>query len=137
MISADERRLQETYRREDRSLLQYAREASLYTPVADRPLRDAMLRIAGEESAALESFGETLDRRRVPLPYLGSFPMQFTDLNFVAIRYFVPKLIAEQKQDLAKLEADVPALADAPARAAVQDLVEIHKRHLKELESLA
>jgi hypothetical protein len=136
MSPTDEQCLQETYRREYRSLLQYCREASPYTSVTDRSVRDAMLRIANEESAALEAFGELLERRRVPLPCLGSYPMNFTDLNFVSVRYFIPRLIVEQKQDLAKLEAEVPVLADGPARAAVQDLAAIHRRHLKELEGL-
>jgi hypothetical protein len=115
--------------------LQYVREASPYAG-ADRPLLDAVMRVAGEESAALAAFGDFLSSIRVPLPYLGSFPVAFTDLNFVAIRSLVPKLVAEQKQDLAKLEADAAALSDPAARTAVERLVEVHRRHLKELEAL-
>lgn len=137
MNPADERRLQETYRREYRSLLQYAREASPYAAGPDRLIRDAVLRIAAEESAALESFGAALEAERITLPYLGSFPVGFTDLNFVAIRYLLPKVVAEERGDLAKLETACGETADARGQAALERLVEVHRRHLKELESLA
>jgi hypothetical protein len=136
MTPADERRLQETYRREYRSLLQYVREASPYANAADRPLRDAVLRIATDEGDALTRFGDVLEDSRITLPYLGSFPVAFTDLNFVTIRHLLPKLVAEQKQDIAWLESQVPACEDVTARAAIQRLVDLHKTHSKELESL-
>jgi hypothetical protein len=136
MNPADAHRLQEIYRREYRSLLQYAREASPYVARSDRPVLDAVKRITTEETTVLEAFGEFLEEQRVTHPYLGSFPMQYTDLNFVAIRYLVPKLVADQRIDLAKLEADRTATADAPAQAAIERLVEVHRRHLKELESI-
>ena len=132
MSPIEAQRLQEVYRREYRSLLQYIREASPYAAGPDRLLRDAVLRIAKEEATALESFGAVLETLRVSLPYLGSFPVAFTDLNFVTIRHLIPKLIAEQKRDIAKLEAEVPF-----AQAAIRTLIEVHTRHLKELESLS
>ena len=131
MSPLDAQRLQEVYRREYRSLLQYIREASPYAAGPDRLLRDAVLRIAKEEATALESFGEVLESLRVSLPYLGSFPVAFTDLNFVTIRHLIPKLIAEQKRDIAKLEAEA-----VESGGTVQRLIEVHRRHLKELEAL-
>jgi len=136
MTPANVLRLQHVYRREYRSLLQYVREASPYAALADRPVRDGVMRIAKEEATAIEAFGEWLEEHRLSLPYLGSFPVGFTDLNFVGIRHLLPKLIAEQKRDLQVLEADVSSFADVVARAAVQRLVDVHQRHLKELESL-
>lgn len=136
MSPADAERLQEVFRREYRSLLQYVREASPYAAGADRKLLDEVRRVAAEESDALAGFGDFLASHHVPAPYLGSFPMAFTDLNFVAIRFLLPKLVAEQRQDLAKLEADAAALTDPAARSAVQRLVELHRRHLTELEAL-
>jgi hypothetical protein len=136
MSPIDEQRLQAIFRREYRSLLQYVREAAPFASGPDRLPRDAVLRIATEEAAALEAFGEVLDGLRIPLPYLGSFPVVFTDLNFVTIRHLLPKLIVEQKNDLVKLEADVPLVLNAIAYAAVLRLIDLHRRHLQELESL-
>ena len=136
MNSPDSQRLQEVYRREFRSLLQYARGSAPYATGADRTILDSVMRIATEEATDLEAFGELLDKNRITLPYLGSYPMGFTDLNFVTIRHLLPKLIAEQKRDLAKLEAEIPEYTDVIARAAMQRLAELHRRHLKELEAL-
>jgi hypothetical protein len=136
MNRADAHRLQETFRSEYRSLLQYIRGAAPYAAGPDRAIRDSVMRIAQEEGEALDSFGELLEDNRVTLPYLGSFPVEFTDLNFVTIRHLLPKLVAEQKRDLANLEAEVPLYTDGIARAADLRLVELHKRHLNELEAL-
>lgn len=134
--ASDARRLQDAYRHEYRTLLQYSREAAPYASVADRPLRDGILRIAKEEAAELDAFGERLEMHRVALPPLGSFPVAFTDLNFTTVRHFLPKLIGEQKRDIARLQSDAALCDDLVARAAIQRLMEVHQRHLKELESL-
>jgi hypothetical protein len=137
MTPADERRLQELCRREYRSLLQYARGAALYANGDDRKLLNEVMRIAAEEGDALDRFGEFLSSSRVALPYLGSFPVAFTDLNFVRVRYLLPRLIAEQKQDLAKVEADRTAIVDAAAIAELDRLIDLHRQHLKVMEEAA
>ena len=136
MTPADIRLLQEAYRREYRSLLQYSRDAACYTPLDDRPIRDGIARIANEEAAEIDAFGERMDAHRVSLPHLGSFPVGYTDLNFVTVRHLLPKLVSEQNGDIGKLDADAAACTDVVARAAIQRLVDVHKRHLKELGRL-
>ena len=134
MGPADTGRLQDVFRRESRSLLQYARESAPYATGADRKILAEVQRIAEEESTALGGFAEFLNTQRVPIPYLGSFPMVFTDLNFVAIRFLVPKLVTAQRLDLASLESGVESLTDPLGQGAVRTLVDLHRRHLKELE---
>jgi len=136
MTPADIGLLQEAYRRERRSLLQYVREAAPYATAADRPLRDRILQLSDDESKHLDAFAERLDAHRVPLPHLGSFNVAFTDLNFVTVRHLLPKLIAELKSDLTKLEVDAAACSDVVAKAAIEGLAGVHRQHLKELESL-
>jgi hypothetical protein len=136
MSPADAARLQAAYRRESRSMLQYAREAALYAG-PDQKLLDTVMRIAIEERDAIDGFAAVLDSRRVPLPFPGSYPVAFTDLNFVAVRSLLPRLIAEQRADLAALEADAASLANGEAKAAVGSLAELHRRHLTEMESHA
>jgi rubrerythrin len=136
MTPAEIRLLQDAYRRECRSLLQYVREAAPYTSVADRPVRDRILHLAADESKHLDALAERLEVHRIPLPNLGSFPAAFTDLNFVTVRHLLPKLVAEQKADVARLEADAAACTDVVAKAAIEALVGVHRGHLKELESL-
>ena len=135
MDSAEMKRLQDILRRESRSLLQYVRESAPYAIGPDRKLLAEVQRIAEEESIALDQFADFLTQNRVPLPYMGSFPMGFTDFNYVAIRYLLPKLVSEQRQDLAALEASASALNEATGRTAMSTLIELHRRHLKELEA--
>jgi len=136
MTPADAARLREVYRRESRSLLRYVRGASPYTSLADRGVRDALFRVADESAAALDALGDYLERVRVDLPPLGSYPVAFTDLNFVAVRSLLPRVAAEQRLDLTALEADAAATTDPAARAAVGALADLHRRHSKELDAL-
>ncbi len=136
MTPAEQRLLQELYRREFRALLQYSRDAAPYSSLADRPVRDGILRIALEEAAELDAFGEWMETLRVPRPYLGSYPVEYTDFNFITVRHLLPKLIVEQKRDVLLLETDAAACNDPLARSAILKLVDLHQRHLKELESL-
>ena len=136
MSPADAQRVQDVFRRESRSLVQYVRGAALYAAGTDRKLLDGVNRVADEGAAAIGALGEFLDRSRVTPPPLGSFPAVFTDLNFVAVRFLLPRLVAEQRRDLAALEADRAATANPAAAAEVGKLVELHRRHLAELEAL-
>lgn len=137
MSPVEQRRLQELFRRESRSLLQYSLGASPYAAGDDRKVRDDVKRIAEEDVEALARLSEFLAESRITPPYLGSFPVAFTDLNFVHIRHLLTKLVEEQSRDLAALEADRAAMTDSAAQAEIDRLIELHRRHLKELESLA
>jgi hypothetical protein len=129
MSPADAARLQDVYRREALSLLQYARAAAPHAAGADRKLRDTLFRAADETAAALDELAAVLDTRRIPIPPPGSFPFVFTDLNCVAVRYLLPKVAADRATAAAALEADVAALSDPAARAAAQPLLDLARRH--------
>ena len=137
MSPADEQRVREAYRRECRSLLQYAGQAELYAGGADRKLLDAVRRAAAEDAAALAAFADALTAWRVTPPHLGSFPMGFTALNFVAVRSLLPKLAADRRRAAADLTADAAAVADPAARAALQALADPAGRHAAEFLSLS
>lgn len=136
MSPADKERLRELYRRESRSLLQYVLGASPYAAGTDRKLLDEVTRIGNEESDTIRELHDFLASHRVTPPHLGAFPVAFMDLNFVSIRFLLPKLITEQRRDLTALEADHAETTDPAGRELVQRLVELHRRHLKELEGL-
>jgi hypothetical protein len=132
---AAQARIQELFRRENRSFLQYIRNASPWASQADKPLVDKLYRLADEELAALEALAEWMDSKNIALPYLGAFPTRFTSFNFVDIRKLLKPLIAEQRMELANLEADAKAL-DGDARKQVDALVELNRKHLVEMEAL-
>jgi hypothetical protein len=135
-VSGDDRRLAEVLRREERSLLQYVRAAEPWTPPAERKQLAEVRRMADAEAAALDRLAAFLQGRRVPLPNPAAFPTAFTSLNYVALRTLLPRLVAEQSQDVAELEADHQALSEA-GRCPVAELLGLKRAHLEELRKLA
>ena len=133
--TAAETRLQTIFRRENRSLLQYVRQAA---PWADQPDRDRLKRVYELADAELDALGELatfLDAHHVPLPNLGAFPTEFTDHNFIALRKLLPLLIDDHRSGVNQLQNDCAALT-GPPRAVVDRLLEAKRKHVAELESL-
>lgn len=125
MSPADAARLQDVYRRESRSLLAYARGAAPHAAGDDRKLRDDLFRAADDTAAALDGLAAFLDANRVPVPMPATFPVVFTDLNCVAVRYLLPKVAADRAAAAAALDADLAVLTDPAARAALQPLLDL------------
>jgi tRNA isopentenyl-2-thiomethyl-A-37 hydroxylase MiaE len=130
-------RLRELFRRENRSFLQYVSQASPWVAFGDQSLVDKIRQLAAEEIEALEAFAGWMDRRGISLPYLGAFPTTFTNYNFVAVRKLMKPLAAEQRKELADLEADAAALTELDAKTTVEKLVELNRKHLHDFEQMA
>ena len=138
MIAApDAARLETIIRREGRSLLQYQSEAFPRPTWSDDPTPGKLRELAREERDAVGSLVRFLARRRHTVPYLGAFPMAFTTMNFVSLDFVLPRLAEDGRRAVADLERDRAALTDAEARAEVDKLLELKRRHLKALEALA
>ncbi len=131
-----QKRLQELFRRERRSFLQYVSEATPWAGNGDLPLVEKVRQLAAEELESLEALAEWMDSRRVALPYLGAYPTTFTNYNFVAIRKLMKPLVTEQTKELAHLEADVQALTDPEAKDMVGKLVELNRKHLRDFAQM-
>ncbi len=129
-------RIQELFRRENRSFLQYVRQASPWTGPNDKPKLEKLNQLADEELAALESLAQWMEANKIPLPYLGAFSTHFAAFNFVDVRKLVKPLAAEQRKELAHLEADAKAL-DGDAKKQIESLVELNRKHLAEMEGLS
>jgi hypothetical protein len=129
--------LQEVLRREGRSELMYVAEAYPWAAARGHAARDALQALIREEADALTALGRWMTRRRVALPYLGAFPTAFTTLNFLALDYLLPRLRDLQREAVARLERDAQAVTDPEARAQLESLLALKRRHLVALESLA
>jgi hypothetical protein len=126
----------EILRRESRSFLQYVRESFPWASGKDAPIRVEVQRIADSEAAALGKFGRLMQKKHFALPALGAFPNSFTDSNFVAVSYLIPKLVDDQRPLLNELERDLVTIMDPDLRNAVEALRELKHRNLSELERL-
>src|SRR5690242_19805271 len=108
--------LQGLMRREGRSLLQYVREAFPWTNAEEGDALARLRTIIEEEDRSLAALGRFLTRNHRTLPYLGSFPMDFTTLNFVSLDHLLPQLVDSQRRAIADLERDLNNLGDPEAR---------------------
>lgn len=133
--SAAQARIQELFRQENRSFLQYIRHASPWAGLAEKPLLDKLNQLADEELDALDSLAHWMESQHIPQPYLGAFASRFSSFNFVDIRKLLKPLIVEQRKELADLEANAKAL-EGDARKQIEALVELNRKHLAEMEGL-
>lgn len=129
--------LQDILRRESRSVLTYVAEAYPWTTSTEEKALTDLQQIIAAEREATTRLGRFLVRQRIPLPFLPSYPAHFTTINFLALDFLLPRLIEHERQSIADLERDLAAMKDPAARAEVEKLLALKRRHLPELEELA
>jgi hypothetical protein len=132
-----ETQLQELLRRESRSFLQYVGGSFPWTASEEKPVLAQLQTLIEEERSAIVALAKFLARQRIPIPYLGSYPIAFTTLNFVSLDHLLPILVDTERQAVADLESDVANFTDSECRSEVQKLLDLKQRHLKVLEGLA
>ncbi|HLJ95808.1 MAG TPA: hypothetical protein VKU02_21710 [Gemmataceae bacterium] len=129
-------RLQAILRRESRSLLQYVRDSFPWTRPEEKEALAQLQTLIGEEQPAITAFAKFLVRNRIPVPHLGSYPVDFTTLNFVSLDHLLPMLVDAEDRCIRDLENDVITLTDPDSRAEIQKLLDMKRQHRKTLEAL-
>jgi hypothetical protein len=129
--------LKDVLRRESRSFLQYVADSFPWTTSNEDDALGKLQKLIEEEREATAGLGRFLYRQRQTLPYLGAYPTHFTTLNYVALDYLLPKLAEEEREEIAGLERDLNELIDPEARAEIDKLLSIKRRHLQTIETLA
>jgi hypothetical protein len=133
----DTARIQTVIRRELRTLLQYAPQADLYSPPADRPFLVTLASIAAAERRQIDELEAWLLQQHRSLPVLGAFPLVFSHYHFVTVRSFVPHLIAAQRADCAQLATDVAAVTEPNLCERLDCFLQLKHGHLELLEKFA
>lgn len=130
--------LQEQVRRTGRSLLQYVSEAYPWTSTAkDTQIVACLNQMQQAEQRAMTRLGRFLLQQRANPPLLGSYPMHFTTLNFLAVDRLLILLAEQQASDVADMQAALARIAEPAARARLQELLTLRERHLQTLQELA
>jgi hypothetical protein len=122
--------------RESRSVLMYVRDAYPWATMAEEDALRKLRRLINDEARAVVALGQYLVRRHLPPPLPASYPTSYTTINFLALDYLKPRLAEAERRSLAELERDLPAIADAEARAEVEKLAAVKRRNLAALEQL-
>lgn len=92
-----------------RSLLQYADESWPWSPGAaqEREVRE----LAAQQREHVLSLAELLDARNWTVDF-GGYPTDYTDLHFLSLGFFLPRLAEAQSAVVAELDEAVHRCAD-------------------------
>jgi rubrerythrin len=135
--SSNQNALRDLVRRSSRSFLQYVSEAFPWTTPQELEALDQLQKLAAEERAATNALTEFLARRERVFPYVGPYPAEFTNSNYVSLEHLLPLLVEAQQQALRELDRDAPAVRAPEAQNLVRKLRESQERHLQSLKTLA
>jgi hypothetical protein len=128
-------RLHAIIRREGQSLFQYLREAPPWVSLRDQNALARMRELAGAELEVVETLGKLLQKHHGDYGHLGAFP-DFTSYNDAALHFLLPLVIQEQKKLLAELEADRKMVNDVDYGTLLDQLLDLKRRHIPQLEEL-
>src|SRR5947209_3345465 len=129
--------IQNALRSESRSFLQYVSDAFPWTTADEIATLAKLQALIAEELEAAQGLAQYLMRHKEPLPYLGSYPMSFTTMNFVSLDHLLPLLVKEERRSLAERERDLAQVHDLEAQAILRSIVATKRRHLQTLEEMA
>ena len=130
-------RLEAIVRRESRSLLQYVSESFPWVTPDEREALAQFKRLVDEERQGAGGLTRLLARRGHAFPYIGPYPMEYTTINYVSLEHLLPLLAGTERCSLAGLENDLAAIQDPEARAEVEKIVALKRRHAEILEAMA
>jgi hypothetical protein len=127
----------EHLRRTGRSLLHYAGESYPWVrDAAGLGTLTAIQHMIGEEQQASAVIIKHLYRNHIAPPHLGTYPMEFTNFNFLAVNRMLDLAIQHQEQDVTALATDLRKVHDTESHRLLQHLFEVKARHLETLRKL-
>jgi rubrerythrin len=129
--------IESIFRRESRSLLQYIRDSFPWTPKGEQDVLVQVRQMADEQRAEAGNLAQFLTRQRHTVPYTGSYPTSFTTINYAALDYVLPRLVADEQRGVARLEKDLAAVNNEEGQRHLKALLEMKRQHLKRLTELA
>lgn len=119
-----------------RSLLQYAGECWPWASSDEAAEEQAVREMAAEQKSYVAGIVELLQSRDWSI-FLGNYP-DFTALHYVSLDFLLGRLISDEEELLAEIEAGRHALSGDPEAAGlVAELSSATMRHLAKLREMA
>ena len=118
------------------SLLQYVSESVPWSAAKSAGALAQIMTMAREEREAAARLMRILQKKHLSPRDHGAYPSHYTTMNFVAIDYLLPKLIADNEKEVAEIEARLPQAIDEEAHALTQAYLDMKRRHLQALKEV-
>lgn len=128
--------LQSLIQRESHSLLHYVCESFPWTTSREQEALDRLHQINQEEMDATAVLARFLFKHHIVAAALGSYPMAYTNINYMALDHLFPLLIDDEKGRIDELQRDLSKIKDVDARQQVARSLEMKRRHLQVLEQV-
>lgn len=122
--------------RDGRSLLQYVGEAFPYAPHQAEPGVHRLEALAREQHAAVGRLIRFLQRHHATPPLLGSFPSEFTSVNFVALAHLLPALQKDEQKGITELEQALAILPHGEVHDLLSEYLQTKRRTLETLNRI-
>lgn len=130
-------RLNEVLIAMSRSLLQYAGEAWPWVSSTEDDVAEQLLALVRQQHTQIERLGALL-AQRVHFFDHGTYPTDYTDLQYLSLSYLLKRLIRDQEAVLAELRsAAKDCEGDPEARDLLQQLEVGVSQTIKSLQNLA
>jgi hypothetical protein len=120
-----------------RSLLQYVCQASPWSANNSHAELDRVRSVAGGERDATARLTRHLQKKRLRLAPIESYPSHYTTLNFCTLDYVLPLLIAEHEKEIAEIESRLRETQDEEIRVLAEANLERKRRDLATLKEIA
>ncbi len=132
--------LERVFGRDAASLPHYLLDAHPWidrTDPLDQQAYELVQQIAAAEDRWLERLAELIEQRG-GIPIAAPYPTEYTDTHYLAVDALVPRLVAHQEQNIARLKEDLAEVADDPeARNLLAAMLEEKEKQLEALRALA
>ncbi len=130
-------RLNEVLVRILRGLLQYTGECWPWSSAANGDEHVAVMRLVDEQQEQIRELSELLNERGALIDF-GTYPTEYTDLNYVSLDYMLDELIREQQALIADLKQAITDCASDPEGQELLTEIEPQaQQHLDTLKELA
>jgi hypothetical protein len=123
-------------RRESRSLLHYVSESFPWITDEEQQALAGLQAMVKEEEKGVAAVARFLARHHVAPPPLGSYPMVFTNINYMSLEHLVPLLIEKQRHRIAEIEKAVANMSEPESRLQAETYLAMKRRHLQKLEEM-
>lgn len=121
--------LEEILRRESFSLLAHAEVAQFWTPYHYHLAHSKLQGMISQEKEIRDALFQILARQKISTSPFGTFPADFSGLNYMALEKILPRLIDCQNLSITDLEKAIPDFPAGPVKSLLEKRLLLRREH--------